>query len=190
LAPMVPNNDESITEWVTRCQEGDQEAFGPLVDHYQAWVFGNIYRRVGNRDKAEELSQEVFLKAFSQIGKFRREASFSTWLFQITRNHCRDFFRRKENRQALALSLEDLNQELALSPKIEAEMARQKASQTLRTAVANLPEIYREALSLRYFSEFSYEEMSKHQNQKISSLKMRVARGLDLLRKILKESML
>jgi len=184
---MGPKFGEWEGEAITQCQQGDTEAFGRLVEHRRNWVFGHVFRWVGQKEKAEELSQEIFVKAFSQIRSFRGQSSFSTWLFQIMKNHCRDFWRSKEYRQSLTGSLDEIQRQPALSPEAESNALRQEEQMKMKLALATLPEIYREALSLRYFSELSYEEMAQTLEKKVSSLKMRVARGLDLLRKKLRD---
>jgi RNA polymerase sigma-70 factor (ECF subfamily) len=89
------NLDESL---VRRCKGGDLEAFGLLVDRYQVRVNGFVRRMVRNQEDAEDIAQEVFVKAFRNIGRFDGRASLSTWLFKIAANLCIDRSRRRERR--------------------------------------------------------------------------------------------
>lgn len=184
---MGPKSGDWEGDAIARCRQGDTEAFGLIVDHYRNWVFGHVYRWVDRKEKAEELAQEVFVKAFSQLRNFREQASFSTWLFQIMKNHCRDYWRSKEYRQGITESLDDLKRQPVLSAEAESRVSEQEESLKIRRALNSLPEIYQEALRLRYLSEMSYEEMAAALNKKTSNLKMRVARGLELLKNKLKE---
>ena len=169
-------------EAIRLCQRGDKEPFAKLVDHYKNWIFGLIFRWVGQKEVAEEMAQEVFLKAFAQIKNFRGEAKFSSWLYQIGLNRCRDYWRSREFRQRQDKALEEIAEWPALSPQAEDEIQLQQRQRILRRALESLPENYREALTLRYLHELSYEEMAELLGQGISNLKMRVSRGLDLLK--------
>jgi RNA polymerase sigma-70 factor (ECF subfamily) len=174
-------------EVIGQCQKGQREPFAKLVDHYKRWVFGLIFRWLGQREAAEEMAQEVFLKAFSQIANFRGESKFSSWLYQISLNRCRDYWRSREFRRGPQLPLDEVLEKPALSPQVEQELEIRRRCHRLRGTLQTLPENYREALMLRYLHELSYEEMAKQTGQGISNLKMRVLRGLDLLKTKLRE---
>jgi RNA polymerase sigma-70 factor (ECF subfamily) len=180
--PKNPATEPWEAEVIRLCQKGQKEPFAQLVDHYKNWIFGLIFRWVGQKEVAEEMAQEVFLKAFSQIRNFRGEARFSSWLYQISLNRCRDYWRSREFRHRQDAALEEIAERPALSPLAEQEIQLKQRQKIVRGALESLPENYREALILRYLHELSYEEMAEQLGQGVSSLKMRVMRGLDLLK--------
>jgi RNA polymerase sigma-70 factor (ECF subfamily) len=177
-----PEKEPWEVEAIRLCQRGEKEPFARLVDHYKNWVFGLMFRWVGKKEVAEEMAQEVFLKAYSRIGSFRGEAKFSTWLYQICFNRCRDYWRSREFHQAAYEPLEQVEEKPALSPHAEQEVMSRQQERSVRRALESLPEIYREAVMLRYLHELSYEEMAEQLDLGVSSLKMRVLRGLNLLK--------
>ncbi len=83
-------------EWIKRCQGGDREAFGFLVEKYQRRVFSLVYHILGRRDAVEDVAQEVFIKAFLGMRGYDFRASFGTWVSQIAVNHCYDYLRREK----------------------------------------------------------------------------------------------
>ncbi len=179
----LPQTDVQDLEIIRRCQKGEWGLFASLVDKYKRWVFSHLYRWVGQKETAEEMAQEVFLKAFQDLKNFRKQAKFSTWLFQITLNQTRDFWRsqkRKEEKRGelSAASLSNFSKEGSEDLMIVEETITQ-----LRAVLQSIPPIYRETLSLRYLSELSLEEIAQVQGEGLSNVKMRVARGLDQLRK-------
>lgn len=183
MARTKQNTAPEDSELINQCQGGKTDSFEPLVDRHKQKIFQNIFRWVGDRELAEEMTQDVFMKAFAEISNFRGEAKFSTWLFQIARNRCHDFWRGKEKRHLQNKSWEDLNKKPALSPVAEQQAAQAQEVHRIRRALNSLPQIYREAISLRYLSEMSYREISRSVNEGVSNVKMRVARGLEMLRK-------
>ncbi len=179
----LPQTDVQDLEIIRRCQKGEWDLFASLVDKYKRWVFSHLYRWVGQKETAEEMAQEVFLKAFQDLKNFRQQAKFSTWLFQITLNQARDFWRlqkrREEKKEELsAASLSSFSKE---GP--EDLVFVEEAITHLRAMLQSIPSIYRETLSLRYLSELSLEEVAQVQGEGLSNVKMRVARGLTQLRK-------
>ena len=179
-----PGVESWESEAIRSCQAGSPEAFARLVDHYRQWVFALIFRWVGRKEVAEEMVQEVFLKAFAKIKGFRGEAKFSSWLYQITRNRCLDFWRSREfrNGELEIVDFEPPEAGLALSPQAEEELQQKRRNQNLRRVLESLPAHYREALTMRYLHELSYAEMAELSGEGISKLKMRVLRGLDVLK--------
>ncbi len=174
--------DEIDRELVRLCQEGETEAFGRLVQSYKVEIFCRIFRWVGQKELAEEIAQEVFLKAFRDLKNFRGEAKFSTWLFQIALNRCRDFWRSKQRLPPPGPALEEIQLE-DLAPGADEEMERRRRVQELRQALSKLKPKYREALSLRYITGLSNSEIAELTQEGLSNVKMRVARGLSQLRK-------
>lgn len=179
------NREEQDQRVLDRCLEGEAEAFSEIIEAYKNSLYPMIYRWVGGKETAEEILQDVFLKAFRQLKKFRRESKFSTWLFQIALNRCRDFYRSQRVRKE-----EPLNPEMPIldtKPREDENVSAQEEILRLRQALKSLPPIYREALSLRYLNEMTHEEIAQALGEKLSNVKMRVTRGLIRLRKKLQE---
>jgi len=177
-----PSQDPDF-EALRRCRQGERRAFAEIVDRHKQGVFRLVYRWLGQKERAEELAQEVFLKAYRELERFRGDAKFSTWIYQIALNACRDDWRSRRRRPETRVEPEFLNAQPAPDASPEAGVIAESESEALRRALDGLPEIYREALLLRYFGDLSYEEMAERSGEGISNLKMRVARGLAQLRR-------
>lgn len=176
-----PSEDLDL-EALRRCRQGERRAFAEIVDRHKSGVFRLVYRWLRHKERAEELAQEVFLKAYRELDKFRGDAKFSTWLYQIALNACRDDWRSRQRRPETPLAPELLISQASPEAGPEAQLGAEREAESLRRAMSGLPEIYREALMLRYFADLSYEEMAERSGEGISNLKMRVARGLAQLR--------
>ncbi|HKY64233.1 MAG TPA: RNA polymerase sigma factor [bacterium] len=179
---MEPIHDPDL-EALGRCRAGDSSAFAELVDRHKDAVYRWVYSWVGRKESAEELAQDVFLNAFRNLGNFRGDSKFSTWLHQIALNRCRDHWRSRQRKPESLVEEEYLAR--VESPRASSEVsavARQEA-EALRSAMAELPDIYREALSLRFFGDLPYEEIAAMLGENLSNVKMRVMRGLAQLRR-------
>ena len=145
---------------VARVRTGDAAAFEALVRHYRNDVFALSYHFVRNREEAWDISQEVFIKAYKSIGRFRGDASFKTWLLRITANHCKDYFKK---RRLKTVAFEDgLKHE---GPSTLAGPDRSLEQEELGAAIAEavdaLPHKHRTAFILREYEEMSYQEMAE-----------------------------
>jgi RNA polymerase sigma-70 factor, ECF subfamily len=185
LTALKEKRDEQDHQILSRCLKGETEAFSQIIDAYKQSLFRLVYRWVGHPDTAEEILQDVFLKAFRQIKNFRGESKFSTWLFQIALNRCRDFYRSRKSKPEEPLAPERPLEDGG--PREDEKLGALEEAGRLRRALASLPPIYREAVSLRYLSEMSNEEISQATGESLSNVKMRVARGLIKLRKNLEK---
>lgn len=177
--------DQSL---VARCQAGETEAFAELVEAYKNEVFTRVYRWVGDKELAEELAQDVFLKAFRSLKKFRSDAKFSTWLFQISLNCCRDFWRSQRRHQLKKHRLQEAQRqegEVVYTSKQDADLAEDFSK--LYVGLNKLPASYQEVLKMRYLLEMPHAEIAEQLGEKLSSIKMRSLRGLLKLRKILEK---
>ncbi len=145
---------------VARAQTGDVAAFEVLVRQYRNEVYALSYHFLRNREEAWDVSQEVFIKAYRSIKKFRGEAGFKTWLMRITANHCKDFLKKRR--------LQTAPIETALpgdAPSGEADpsdsLAAKELGAAIDSAVAALPEKHRAAFVLREYQGLSYQEMAE-----------------------------
>ena len=175
-------NDEELVE---ACLAGDSSAFDILVGRWDRKIQGAIYRVLGSEDEARDLCQEAFLKAYRGLGSFKREARFSSWLYQIALNLCRDRLRRRRGRTMV--SLDDLEDgavaPLSTSLPSALDLVETRDLQrTVAAAVAALPEEQREVIVLKEYQGLTFVEIAEILDVPISTVKTRLYRGLGHLR--------
>ena len=176
-------------------EDEDEKAFGLLMTRYRRPVYHMVYKMVRNENDAEDLTIEAFAKAFKNLKKFNPNYTFSTWLFRIATNHCIDFIRKKkldtfsinsaysdDNGDEVAIQIRDNN----LNPQEEA-IKKQKI-EIIQMIVTQLPAKYQILVRLRYFKEFSYDEISKELDAPLGTVKAQLHRARELLHEIIKES--
>ncbi|MFA6600978.1 MAG: sigma-70 family RNA polymerase sigma factor [Candidatus Omnitrophota bacterium] len=160
--------------------EGDRNAFALLVRKYQDKVRGYCTNVVGHREAAEDVSQEVFVKAFRALPSFQGRSAFSTWLYRIMANHCRDWLRKKgrqkqESWEAL-LEKEGDRIEALLSVAPEAAVSTEN-SELVAKILACLGEKHRSVIVLRELQGLSYEEMAEALETTVDGIKARLKRA-------------
>jgi RNA polymerase sigma-70 factor (ECF subfamily) len=164
---------------VGRSLKQDHEAFGQLIDRHAPAIVNLAYRMVGNRAEAEDLAQEAFLAAFKALSTFRADSKFSTWLYRIAANKCKDWLRVKRpgmGQQDVDIS-ETLDMHVAEEQTPERLLSQQQVAQELDLAIQRLPSLYREAFVLKHVEGLSYEEMEEILGVNGETLKMRVYKG-------------
>jgi RNA polymerase sigma-70 factor (ECF subfamily) len=144
-----------------------------------ASIVNLAYRMVGNRAEAEDLAQETFLAAFKSLSTFRADAKFSTWLYRIATNKCKDWLRVKRPGQGLHdVDVDEaLDVHLAEDRTPERLLSQQQVALELEQAIQRLPPLYREAFVLKHVEGLSYEEMHEILGVNGDTLKMRVYKG-------------
>jgi RNA polymerase sigma-70 factor (ECF subfamily) len=167
-------------EAVLACQRGVREAFDRLVERYQRDIYRLCYRYVNDPQDADDMAQEVFLKAYKAIGRFRGDSSFSTWLYRIAVNTCLNFrSSRRPDGEALSDSLRDARAGV-LDTLVEDEQARR-----VREAVTRLPEKQRATLILKVYHELTHEEVAGIVGASVGTVKANLFHALGNLRKML-----
>ncbi|MBI4212635.1 MAG: RNA polymerase sigma factor [Deltaproteobacteria bacterium] len=172
--------DEEI-RCIDRCLDGHAESYRPLVETYHARLIHLLLKMTGRPDVAEEIAQQAFLKAYQKLASFRRESSFFTWLTRIAFRLSYDSF-RQENR-FVDVTIEDLplsNDQDGAVPGENEEMA-----QAVQASVAELKPRYREVIALRFIDEMPVREIAETLRVGESAVKMRIHRGLEMLKEIL-----
>jgi len=169
---------------VRLAQEGSPAAFEELVAKYQPKVFSMALSFTRNREAADDLAQEIFLKAYLALPRFHGKSEFGTWLYRISINHIRDFLRKKG--RAKEISLDDVP-EISFSDREQAEKAEQEreteARRTLvQTFVRSLPEKYRVIVTLRDIQGLAYEEISRILKLSPGTVDSRLHRARRMLR--------
>ncbi|HMS82727.1 MAG TPA: sigma-70 family RNA polymerase sigma factor [Nitrospira sp.] len=178
----MPPDQQAIpddAQLVARSLKQDHEAFGQLIDRHASVIVNLAYRMVGNRAEAEDLAQEAFLTAFKALSTFRADAKFSTWLYRIAANKCKDWLRAKRpgmGQQDVDID-EMLDVHVAEEQTPERLLSQQQVAQELEQAIQRLPPLYREAFVLKHVEGLSYEEMEDILGVNGDTLKMRVYKG-------------
>ncbi len=192
---MSRNKKREDYELVRKAKAGDGRAYDALMEMYHDAVFNIVYRMVHNRQEAEDLTQETFIKAYNSINSFNEEYAFSTWLFKIATNHCIDFFRKRKLQtysmdQPMQYKEDEIRHQYAdNAPTVDREMVADEKSQIIKQAINRLPEKYRMAIILRHHEEKSYEEIAQILNLPLGTVKARIFRAREMLKKILKDSL-
>ncbi len=164
---------------VARSLKQDHEAFGQLIDRHAPVIVNLAYRMVGNHAEAEDLAQEAFLAAFKALSTFRADSKFSTWLYRIASNKCKDWLRAKRpgmGQQDVDID-EMLDIHIAEERTPERLLSQQQVALELEQAIQRLPPLYREAFVLKHVEGMSYEEMEEILSVNGDTLKMRVYKG-------------
>lgn len=164
-------------ELVSRCQAGDEAAFGELVDTYKNLVYGLVYRMVNDRNQADDLAQEVFLKVHRGLPYFRGEARLSTWIYRIVINVCSQA-RVKRREQTAADDLPDRG-----AP--DGAFADLELRDRLEKAIAQLPEQYRVLIAAHYLQGVQYEALAEALNMPLGTVKTHLYRAKRQLRELL-----
>ena len=181
-------------EPVDRARAGDHDAFEQLVQQYERKVYITAHRLMGIDADAMDASQEVFIRVYRFLDTFNAESSFSTWLYRITINVCKDMLRRRAVRAELPLELEDEENgtfvnEISDSTYDPVEIyERAELRQVIRTGIDALPETYKQIILLRDIAGLSYEEIADTLQIEIGTVKSRLSRARERLRNYLLQS--
>jgi len=171
--------------------KGNEKAYAELLDRYKDAIYYMLLKMVNNKSDAEDLTIEAFGKAFKSIEQYTPNYAFSTWLFKIATNNCIDFIRKKKaNLISLDQNADDqdnLGTPLQSdSPDPEEDMIKSQRVALMRDVVSKLKPRYRTLIELRYFREFSYEEIAEELGLPIGTVKAQLFRARELLYNILK----
>ncbi len=170
---------------IRKCLYGDADSYAVLVDRYKAMVYNLAYRMVGDEDTAKDLAQESFIAAYNGLGQFRFGAKFSSWLYSIVLNKCRDHLRL--TKEAVSTDdIADIQSYSGASPELAA--AARQSKDILQRALDMLPVEYRQVLILKHIEELDYREIAAITGTAITALKVRAHRGREMLKKILEEA--
>lgn len=176
---------------IRRAQRGDADAFEQLLLEHQKNVYNLCYRMAGNPDDAMDLSQETFLRAWRCLDQYQFASAFSTWLYRLCSNICIDFLRKRRRQQTVPLTFEDADgeeQTYALpdaQPLPEEQVELKLTRETLAAAMAQLLPEHRAVLQLRVVNEMSYEQIADVLDIQIGTVKSRLSRARNQLKKIL-----
>ena len=168
--------------WINQAQQGNDEAFARLVEHYQTPVYNLCYRMLGEPESAEDAAQESFLRAYQNLTRYDRQRPFATWLLSIAAHYCIDRL-RKRRFTIFSLDAErdddeapmELPDTAALNP--EQEVVHHEEQEQIQTALAGLDATDRAAVILRYWYDFSEIEIAESLKLTVSAVKSRLHRA-------------
>ncbi|MFC7372837.1 RNA polymerase sigma factor SigW [Fictibacillus iocasae] len=186
--------DALIANMVSQVKNGDRDAYEGIVDLFKDKIFQLCYRMTGNRHEAEDLAQEAFLRAYMNIEKYNGEYKFSTWLFRIATNLCIDRLRKKKPDYSLDAEVpgtDGANMYSQLSskePLPEETITESEKRMELQAEILKLPEKYRTAILLKYMEDMSLEEISQAMDIPVPTVKTRIHRGREALKKVFQQT--
>jgi len=183
----LPTRDDD-EELVRRCRSGDAAAFAALVDRHKHGIYWLVARTVG-REEAEDLAQEVFVRAYQAFPRFRGESSFRTWIFKIARNLSLSELRRRGRRPDPVSWEEEVEEQFRLLPEarpdLEEEIERGDTAERARALLERLPDSHRTAITLFYLNQLKYEEISAVMEVPLGTVKTLIHRRRARLRDLL-----
>jgi len=184
--------DEFVKSRIKQVRKGDQNAFGEIVELYKDKVFQLCFRMLGNSHEAEDISQEAFIRAYINIERYNIDRKFSTWLYRIATNLCIDRIRKKKPDYYLDAEVAG-TEGLTLYSQIPAsqlapdeEVSKIELQEIIQNEILKLPEKYRTVIVLKYIEELPLTEISKILDLPIGTVKTRIHRGREALRKQLR----
>ena len=180
---------------VNKAVEGDQKAYAELMSRYRDAIYFMLLKMVNNKTDAEDLTIEAFGKAFKNLKQYSPNYAFSTWLFKIASNNCIDFLRkRRANHISIDATFSEnrdyepyvhLHDE---APDPEENLIKEQKAVLMRTVVKKLKPRYRMLVELRYFKEYSYDEIAQELDLPLGTVKAQLFRARELLFNTLKNS--
>ena len=176
-------------------EKGDQKAYAALMKHYRDALYFMLLKMTNNPADADDLAIEAFSKAFNKLDQYTPDFAFSTWLFRIATNNCIDFLRRsKKGGQPSEIGSDSQGENdqpddiPSLTPDPEESLIKSQQVKMMRAVVEKLKPHYRTLVELRYYKEYSYEEIATELNLPPGTVKAQLFRARELLYNILKHS--
>jgi len=181
---LMTRTDEELD---ARSIDGDVDSFNQLVLRWERPIYALAYRVIGREEEARDVVQETFLRAFRGIKNFRGQAKFSSWVYRIALNLCRDWIRRERRAPIQAapegVDLVELAAEQGPVESIETLVARHDLSKIVAQAMALLPDEQRTAIILKEYHGMTFQEIADLQGCPLSTVKTRLYQGLTVLRR-------
>ena len=165
---------------------GNTNAFATLVDHYKDMVYTLALKMLNNKEEAEEIAQDTFIKIYNALNKFKGESKFSTWVYKVTYNTCLDALKKKKKQNTVTY-IEDFSehQTKTLSSVLD-NIDEKERNQTIQECLEELPGDEAFLLTLYYFDDQSVDEISKAMNSSVANIKVKLFRTRKKLASILK----
>jgi len=185
----------SDIELINLALNGDQQAYREILKKYRTPLYNLLFRMVRNKMETEDLVQEAFIKAFTSLSTFNDEYAFSTWLYKIAINNCIDHFRKKRLKTySIDKPIDSKDGEISRefpdpTYRPDTTLLSKEKDKMIEEAIQNLPEKYRISILLRHKEDKSYEEISQILNIPLGTVKARIFRAREMLKKQLKNKL-
>ena len=179
---MSASNTNEEHEIIRRCLGGEPDQFALLVDTYQSMAYNIAYRMLGDADSAKDMAQESFIAAYASLDKFQYGSKFSSWLYRIVVNKCKDHMRAGRDMVQVD-EIADSIPSRGYTPEQTAS-ARQTGD-VIQAALNSLPDAYREVIVLKHIEELDFQEIADILGDSVNALKVRAHRGREMLRELL-----
>lgn len=175
----------SDSEVIQLCLDGDAVAFEILVERYKKLIYTTAYRMMGNKEEAEDVSQEAFIRIYGSLGRYNPEFKFSTWAMKITTNLCLDQLRKRKN---VALPMDELPEITDDDKTPEESFISNETGREVQAAIDKLPVKYKEFLILFHVQNLSYQEIMDITGESLTIVKNRLYRARQMLKEIIMEN--
>ncbi len=177
-------DQKTEAEIIARILNGDRQAYALLVDDYKVQIYNLAFRMTGNYQDADDLTQEAFIKAYNNLWRFDQKRKFFSWLYTISLNCIRNHLKKNKSIQVLDHTKKDQYNE-EQSP--ESQIIATQESNKIDSALLTLDQELRGLLIMKYQQNLSFEEIAEIVERSISSVKMRIYRGLERLKRLMTE---
>ncbi len=166
---------------------GDVEAFSMIIEKYQNMIFRYVYSKFNDHDDAMDITQDIFIAAIEALASFRRESKFSTWLYSIMVNYCKNYRKKSRRYNVIPINHSKGDEEFDLQiedarENPEHEVIMNDSLRIIREEIDELPEDYRQILIMRDIEGLSYNEIAEILDIKLSNVKVRIHRGREFLK--------
>lgn len=182
----IPNNQKSDDSLILLFQSGEKAVFKYLVDRYQEKIRNLIFSIFNESDIVDDLSQEVFIKAYEALPKFRFESSFYTWIYRIAVNRSRDEMRRRKVKRFFTFQSVESTTNIKVENLLTVTFDDENMREVIEKELSKLPEKYRMPIILKDIDGLSYDEIAEVLECEVGTVKSRLSRGRTMLRQLLK----
>ena len=180
--------DALVNKRIEQVLKGNQNAYSDIVDLYQHKLYQICYRMLGNKQEAEDIAQEAFIRAYINLHTFDQKRKFSTWIYRIATNLCIDRIRKKKPDYYLDAEVAgteglDMYSQIAIDEALpEEQLEKMELQDRIQYEISRLPEKYRSVIVLKYIEELSLQEISEILDMPLGTVKTRIHRGREALR--------
>ncbi len=185
-------NEETTEEiqLINKVLDGNRNLYRKLVDRYAPVVFHVVRGFVDDEDEVQELAQQIFVKTYEKLESFNYQSKFSSWLYMIAKNHCRDYAKniRRNNKRFSEMESFELESKMSQENTTEEEIEVKEQSALLNKALKKINPEYAEAFLMKYRDDMTYKAMASRLDVTVSALKVRVHRARKELKEIMEQN--
>lgn len=185
-------NEETTEEiqLINKVLDGNRNLYRKLVDRYAPVVFHVVRGFVDDEDEVQELAQQIFVKTYEKLESFNHQSKFSSWLYMIAKNHCRDYAKniRRNNKRFSEMESFELESKMSQENTTEEEIEVKEQSALLNKALKKINPEYAEAFLMKYRDDMTYKAMASRLDVTVSALKVRVHRARKELKEIMEQN--